>query len=78
VFFGKLKEKNGETVILQDARNCLYWSAETRGFLGLTTTGPQEGSRIGPAASEIELFGVTSITKCTPEAVEAWGSLKWK
>ena len=78
VFFGKIKERDGETVVLQDARNCIYWSAETKGFLGLTTMGPQEGSRIGPATSEIELFGVTSITKCSPEAVKAWESLQWK
>ena len=73
VFAGYLEDHDGETsVTLRDAQNVLYWSAETRGFLGLAATGPKEGSRIGPAAPELTLYGVTSISRATPEAEEGW------
>ena len=35
VFFGYIKSRDGATVILTNARNCLYWSAQTGGFGGL-------------------------------------------
>ncbi len=77
VFFGKLKEDNGATVILESARNCISWDEATKGFLGLATTGPTSGCRVGPAAPELTLYGVTSITKCSDVAVEAWEKAPW-
>ena len=78
VFFGTLIKREGDIVTLADARNCLYWPAELKGFLGLASRGPVDGSRIGPAVSSVELFGVTSITKCTAEAVERWEKGPWQ
>ena len=77
VFFGKLKEDKGATVILEQARNCVSWDQATRGFLGLATTGPTSGCRIGPAAPELTLYGVTSIATCSDEAVKAWERAPW-
>lgn len=72
VFFGYIKSRDGATVILTNARNCLYWSAQTGGFGGLATVGPQNGSRVGERISAVELLKVTSIADCEPAAVEAW------
>ena len=72
VFFGYLKSRDGSTVILTNARNCIYWSAKTGGFGGLATVGPQSGSRIGERISAVELLKVTSIADCEPAAVETW------
>lgn len=72
VFFGYLKSCDGSTVILTNARNCIYWSAKTGGFGGLATVGPQNGSRIGERIAAVELLKVTSIADCAPAAVEAW------
>ncbi len=72
VFFGYLKSRDGSTVILTNARNCLYWSAMTGGFGGLATVGPQKGSRLGERIAAVELLKVTSIADCAPAAVEAW------
>ncbi len=77
VFFGRLLEKNGTTVRLKAARNCLYWPREVKGFLGLASTGPLDGSRIGPAV-DIELNDITCIAECTPEATEKWEAGPWK
>lgn len=76
VFFGYLENRNGETVGLSKARNCVYWDVSTKGFLGLASEGPGCDCRIGPPA-DIELFGVTSIAKVTPSAVEKWESAPW-
>ena len=78
VFFGRLIKNGESTVTLAEARNCIYWAKETKGFLGLAVTGPIGDSRIGPAVPEIELRGVTSISRCTDEAVARWKEAPWK
>lgn len=81
VFAGFLasEKRNGEftTVVLEQCRNVLYWSRDTRGFLGLAVTGPIGESRVGPASPSTTLEGVTSITTCTPEAQARWESGPW-
>lgn len=77
VFFGTLAARDGSTVTLADARNCLYWDRSIRGFLGLAESGPSKGSRVGPSVGELELFDVTSITRCTPKAAEQWEKAPW-
>jgi len=76
VFFGSLTEDNGDVVVLANARNCIYWSKETRGFIGLAANGPQAGSRISPAAPRIEIVDITSVLECSPDAIEAWESMR--
>jgi hypothetical protein len=77
VFFGYATDVSGETIKLRAARNCVYWSAKVRGFMGLAATGPDKQSRVGPAA-DIELRKITSVIACTPEAVTAWEAQPWK
>ena len=47
VFFGYATDVSGETIKLRAARNCIYWSAKARGFMGLAATGPDKQSRVG-------------------------------
>lgn len=77
VFFGYADNTDGDTVKLKRARNCLYWSADVKGFLGLAATGPSSTCRVGPAA-DIELRKVTAIVECTPDAVKAWEKAPWR
>ena len=74
VFFGTLRYAKDDIVRLENARNCVYWSAETRGFLGLAAYGPAEGSKIGAVAPELELRKVTSISLCSEDAIDRWES----
>jgi len=76
VFFGYAKETNGEAINLKDARLCVYWSDDVKGFMGLAVTGPTEGCRIGPRA-DIKLRKVTAVVKATPAAVKAWERAPW-
>jgi hypothetical protein len=77
VFFGYAADTDGAIIKLRAARNCIYWPAGNKGFLGLANMGPISGARVGPAA-DIELRDITCIAECTPEAVNAWEAAPWK
>ena len=76
VFFGYATDTSGETIKLRAGRNCLYWTEEVRGFVGLASDGPQQGCRVGPAA-DMELRNITAVLECTASAVEAWEKAPW-
>lgn len=77
VFAGELESREGGDVVLLNAQMCVYWSAATRGVLGLAATGPADGSRVGPIVPRIELNGVTAVIDMTDEARERWVSMPW-
>ena len=77
VFFGYTTKTTGATIQLKAGRNCIYWSASVKGFVGLAATGPDSQSRVGPAA-DMELRDVTAVLDCTPQAVKAWEAAPWK
>ena len=77
IFFGELVKNEGGTVTLKRAQMAIYWTAETRGVLGLASIGPQDGSKISPVVPKIELVGVTSIMDATDAAVVEWRKVKW-
>ena len=76
VFFGYAADTDGETISLRAARNCIYWPAANKGFMGLAAMGPVHGSRVGPAA-DITLRKITSVIECTPDAAKAWEACPW-
>lgn len=76
VFFGYLDGDAGETVRLKSARNCIYWPASNKGFLGLAAEGPHRGAKVGPPV-DLELRKVTSIAEVTPDAVRRWETAPW-
>ena len=77
VFFGYGKESDSETIVLERARMCLYWPAETRGVLGLAVTGPAKGSKVGPSVPRITLRDVTAVMATTREAADRWERTSW-
>jgi hypothetical protein len=77
VFFGYTADTSGEIIALRAARNCLFWPAENKGFLGLANLGPVKGARVGPAA-DIELRDITCVAECTTASVQAWESAPWR
>jgi hypothetical protein len=76
VFFGYATHIDGETIELKRARLCVYWSADVKGFMGLASSGPSAGCRIGPAA-DIVVRKITAVLSVTPEAVEKWERSPW-
>jgi|SRR6516165_6075945 hypothetical protein len=79
IFFGYAEDTDGETIKLYDARMCLYWSADLRGFMGLASFGPNENCRIGPRASSITLREISCvIAGLSDEAIANWEAAPWK
>ncbi len=76
VFFGYAKKTSGDTIRLERARNCVYWSSDCKGFMGLASTGPTSSCRIGPPCT-IELRKITAVLEVAPEAVAAWEKSPW-
>lgn len=76
VFAGYATDTDGETIKLRQARNCVYWSAAVKGFLGLAATGPDAACKIGPAA-DLELRKITAVAAVTPEAQAKWLAAPW-
>ena len=78
VFFGVLDEDNTpNAVTLTDARNAVFWSSGTRGWMALAADGPDADCRIGPRVPSLRLFGVSAVVECSPEAVLAWEAEPW-
>lgn len=76
VFFGYATKTNGTQIKLMRARCVIYWPKECKGFLGLASMGPLEGSRVGPAA-DIELRYVTCVADVSAEAVARFEAAPW-
>lgn len=78
IFFGYLVKDNGKTSVeLRNARNCISWTANVQGFVGLSVSGPKDGCRVGPPAPTMTLYGITSVMGCSQEAVTAWENSKF-
>ena len=78
VFFGYAKEKvKNKSITIKNARNCVYWSSDVKGFLGLAANGPSANCKIGPTVPELTLIDVTSVSAVVPEAVEKWEKSPW-
>jgi hypothetical protein len=77
VFFGYADRVDGPTIKLKNARNCIYWSSDTKGFLGLAASGPSATCRVGPRA-DLTLRAITAVAEVTPAAVAAWEAAPWK
>ena len=76
VFAGYATETDGDVIKLRAARNCIYWSSDVKGFLGLASNGPTRDCKIGPAA-DLELRKITAVAQVTPEAQSLWENHPW-
>lgn len=78
VFFGYIKndKKLPEEITLTGVRNCIYWSANCGGFLGLAANGPNKDCRVGQRVPEVTVYKVTSVTPVEPAAEQEWETAK--
>ncbi len=77
VFFGYGMPTDADTIRLERARMCVYWSADMRGVLGLAAQGPSDTCRIGPAVPVLILRAVMAVLVCSDEAVARWEAGPW-
>ena len=76
VFFGYATKTDGPTIKLKNARLCIYWSQDMKGFMGLADSGPSKSCRVGPRA-DIELRDITAVVSVSQEAVIRWEASPW-
>lgn len=74
VFFGHIKDdkKLPNQITLTNVRNCIYWSADVGGFLGLASNGPSAQCKIGAEVPELTLYKVTSVSPVSEGAEKKW------
>ena len=80
VFFGNLKERNGQEVTLTDCRRLWYWSgaASISQIAAEGVKNPGE-CRFTMSVSEIIILDAIEIIPCTEEAIQNINSVKvWK
>lgn len=80
VFFGKLKEKNGQEVELTEVRKLHYWNgaAAVEEIAMIGTKRPND-CRFTVTVPSMVIDGVCQIIPCTEESITAIKSVKeWK
>jgi hypothetical protein len=79
VFFGYMDEPPADgSITIKKARNCVYWSQDVKGFMGLAAVGPSKDCKIGPAVPSITINQITAVIEVTPEAAEKWEGGPWQ
>lgn len=80
VFFGTLKEKNGNEVTLTDCRRLWYWDgASSISQLAKEGTKAPDNCKFTVWVDEITILGVIEIIPCTEQAIKAIEGVKeWK
>ena len=80
VFFGTLKEKNGNEVVLTNARRLWYWEgAASLSQLAVNGTVRPENCKFTVTVPEITVLGVIEIIPCTDKAINSIeGVSEWK
>jgi hypothetical protein len=67
-----------DIIVLHQARQVIYYSAETKGLLGLAANGPAKNSRISNACPEITIRRPVNILIATDQAIEKFSTIIWK
>lgn len=80
VFFGTLKEKNGNEVILTEARRLWYWDgAASLSQLAVNGTVRADKCKFTVTVPEIAILGVIEIIPCTDKSIKSIEGVKeWK
>lgn len=72
VFFGTLKEKNGQEVILADCRRLWYWDgAASISQLAVDGTAKPANCKFTVVVDFISILDAIEIIPCTPKAIKS-------
>ena len=80
VFFGKVVEENGNTVVMENVRRLWYWDgASSLSELAQYGTAKPMNCKFPCAVDRVKIFNVIEILDCTDEAVASINGVKeWK
>lgn len=71
-------DPNADIITLYKARQVIYYSAETKGLLGLAANGPGKDSRISNECPSMVIRKPVNILVASDSAIEKFGTLIWK
>lgn len=80
VFFGEIKERNGQEITMTNARRLWEWAGATEciGLAKYGTTKPRE-CRFTAFVDEIAILGVIEMIPCTEQAAKSLAEVEeWK
>ena len=78
VFYGTLKEKEGDEVVLTDARRIYHWKGASE-CIELAQAGCSSDSRLTRPATEVMIEKVVEIHPCSEEAIHTIEAISiWK
>ncbi len=80
VFFGTLKEKNGNEVVMENVRRLWYWEgAASLSQLAVDGVSRPSLCKFTVTVPEMTILGVIEIIPCTDKAIESIeGVAEWK
>ena len=80
VFFGTLKAKEGQEVVLTDCRRLWYWDGGASiSQLAVDGTSEPKNCKFTVTVEEIAILGVIEIIPCTKKAIKAIEGVKeWR
>lgn len=80
VFFGEIKERNGQEATITNCRRLWYWSgAASLSQLAVEGTARPRDCKFTVVVEQITLLGVIEIIPCTKQAIESINSVQiWK
>ena len=80
VFFGEIKERNGDEVTMTNVRRIWYWSgAASLSQLAVDGVSKPEDCKFTVYVKEMIILGIIEIIPCTEEAIKSIeGVEEWK
>ena len=80
VFFGHIKDRNGDEAVLTDVRRIWYWEgAATLSQMAMEGVKKPEACRFTVTVPEMTVLGVIEMIPCTDEAVQSiLGVPEWR
>ena len=77
VFFGELKELNGEVATMVNVRKLFYWDgAAAVEQLAVDGTSKPEGCKFTVSVDEMQIMNVLQIIPCTEKAINSLSNVK--
>ena len=80
VFFGHIKDRNGDEAVLTDVRRIWYWEgAATLSQMAMEGVKKPEACKFTVTVPEMTVLGVIEMIPCTDEAVQSiLGVPEWR
>src|SRR5260221_1706355 len=79
IFAGYSKsDPKADIIELTKARQVVYYSAETKGLLGLAAIGPAKDSRLSNEAPSIIIRKPVNVMIASPAAIDRFSAIIWK